>query len=94
MSLLETFRSRSMSKDMPSTLTRCCDSTYTSCTLEKALPSQGDTAVSLFLCRCGGVTAAMTACFISGVMARRLQSKYDDDDTEEEVYEGADVEVS
>jgi hypothetical protein len=36
----------------------------------------------------------MTRCFICGVMARRLQSKYDDDDTEDEVYEGADVEVS
>lgn len=84
-----------MSKDMPSTLTRCCDSTYTLCTLEKALPSQGDTAVSLLLCGCGGVTATMTRSFIWGVMATgRLQSKYDDEETEDEVYEGADVEVS
>lgn len=62
--LAGTTKSRSMSKDMPSTCTLCCDSMKTSCTFDIAAPSKGEIAVIIF--PLGGVTAATIRAFMSG----------------------------
>ena len=85
----------SMSKDMPSTCTRCWDSMKTSCTLEMAPPSQGETAEIVFPYGRGGVSAAMMRSVVIGASVRgRLQLKYEEADAADEGYDGADEELS
>lgn len=60
-----------------------------------AAPSHGEMAAMILPWTCGGVSAAMMRSFSWGAIASgRLQSKYDEAEADDDVYDGADDEVS